>query len=250
MNFFTEIIEGLGIAWDAIRANRLRSVLTTLGIIIGIVTVTLMATAINGLNKSFHNSVSTIGADVLFVSRIAWIIESEAEWQRQNKRREISMQQVKLVERDLPMAESIAPVFETRQSVVYKNHSSSLIRIVGTTDQYIYTAGFSMEQGRFLSETEAAAGRPVCVVGTNVANKLFQRESAIGKKINVGGRELEVIGVIEKRGSFLKAPSLDDKIIIPIPQLLTGFTRDPDFTIQVKVSDVAISKTTRRNCAV
>ena len=65
MNFFTELREGWFISWDAILANKLRSGLTTLGIIIGIITVTLMATAIEGLNRSFTNSISTIGADVL-----------------------------------------------------------------------------------------------------------------------------------------------------------------------------------------
>jgi hypothetical protein len=71
MNFLTELREGLAISWSAIRANKLRSVLTTLGIVIGIVTVTLMGTAIRGLNNSFLNSISSIGADVLYVDRSA-----------------------------------------------------------------------------------------------------------------------------------------------------------------------------------
>ena len=69
MNYLIEIKEGLAIAWDAIRANKLRSVLTTLGIIIGIVTVTSMATAIDALNRAFHDSISVMGADVLYVSQ-------------------------------------------------------------------------------------------------------------------------------------------------------------------------------------
>src|SRR2546423_1531851 len=80
MNFLTELREGLLISWSAIRANKLRSVLTTLGIVIGIVTVTLMGTAIEGLNRSFMNSVSTIGADVLYVQRNSWFIQSRQEW--------------------------------------------------------------------------------------------------------------------------------------------------------------------------
>ena len=72
MNFITEIREGFGISWAAIRANKLRSILTTLGIVIGIVTVTLMGTAIEGLNRSFMSSISSLGADVFFVDRNAW----------------------------------------------------------------------------------------------------------------------------------------------------------------------------------
>ena len=75
MNFFTELREGLLISWSAIRANKLRSVLTTLGIVIGIVTVTLMGTAIEGLNRSFMNSISSIGADVLYVDRYGWFLQ-------------------------------------------------------------------------------------------------------------------------------------------------------------------------------
>src|SRR5277367_212027 len=86
MNFFTELREGLIISWSAIRANKLRSVLTTLGIVIGIVTVTLMGTAIEGLNNSFLKSISSIGADVLYVDRMNWIIQSQKEWVEAQKR--------------------------------------------------------------------------------------------------------------------------------------------------------------------
>src|SRR5208337_192851 len=101
MNFFVEIKEGLLIAWDAIRANKMRSVLTTLGIIIGIVTVTCMATAIDALNRAFHDSISILGADVLFVSRIDWQIHTEQEWMEQIKRHEVTLEQVRKVERQM-----------------------------------------------------------------------------------------------------------------------------------------------------
>ena len=86
MNFFTEIREGLSISWGAIRANKMRSALTTLGIVIGIVTVTLMGTAIQGLNGSFLKSISSIGADVLFVDRMSWFINTPQQWFAENKR--------------------------------------------------------------------------------------------------------------------------------------------------------------------
>ena len=82
MNFFVEIKEGLLIAWDAIRANKMRAALTTLGIIIGIVSVTLMGAAIDGLNRSFRQSVSVLGADVLFADRMSWFINSQEEWMK------------------------------------------------------------------------------------------------------------------------------------------------------------------------
>src|SRR5437868_8305512 len=99
MNVLTELKEGLLISWSAIRANKLRSVLTTLGIVIGILTVTLMGTAIEGLNRAFMKSVSFIGADVLYVQRFSWFIHSHEEWMKAQKRRKISLPQVEALER-------------------------------------------------------------------------------------------------------------------------------------------------------
>ena len=87
MNLLSEFKEGLGISWSAIRANKMRSVLTTLGIVIGIVTVTLMGTAIEGLNRAFLKSISFIGADVLYIHRFEWFMHGQEEWLKAQKRR-------------------------------------------------------------------------------------------------------------------------------------------------------------------
>src|ERR1700678_2148479 len=104
LNFLLEIKEGLLIAWDTIRANKMRSVLTTLGIIIGIVTVTSMATAIDALNRAIHDSLSIIGADVLFVSKMNWMINSEEDWVLQNRRPDVTLEQVRKVEKQMQLA--------------------------------------------------------------------------------------------------------------------------------------------------
>src|SRR5579863_7080917 len=104
MNFFVEIKEGLLIAWDAIRANKMRSGLTTLGIIIGIVSVTLMGAAIDGVNRSLRDGLSTMGADVLYADRMNWFINSEDEWLKEYKRRTMSWDQVQAVERQMTEA--------------------------------------------------------------------------------------------------------------------------------------------------
>ena len=86
MKFLAEIREGLGISWDALRANKMRSVLATLGIVIGIVTVTLMGAAINGLNQAFIKTISALGADVFYVSRFKWFNNSYEDWLNMRKR--------------------------------------------------------------------------------------------------------------------------------------------------------------------
>jgi putative ABC transport system permease protein len=238
VSIFIEIKEGMSIAWDAFRANKLRAVLTTLGIIIGIVTVTSMATAINALNRAFNNSISILGADVLYVSRQTWGDRSSEQWLKESKRRDITRRQARDVEQQMTLAAAVAPVVAMNQGVWYQNHYSGSVRIIGSTDQFLTTSGFAMAQGRFLGADEAEGGRPVCVIGNDVATNLFQRESPLGKKIRIGARRLEVIGVLEKRGSFLGLSSFDNEVIIPIRQLLIGYWRDPDFDVQVKVRDV------------
>src|SRR5262245_50020303 len=119
MNFFTELREGLSISWAAIRANKMRSVLTTLGIIIGIVTVTLMGTAIEGLNRAFVNSISFIGADVLYLEQRDWGPHSDAEWRQMRKRREITLDQVNALQHELSLARAVAPVATWMRPVKY-----------------------------------------------------------------------------------------------------------------------------------
>src|SRR4051812_632904 len=135
MNAITELKEGLLISWDAIRANKLRSVLTTLGIVIGILTVTLMGTAIEGLNRSFMNSISSIGADVLYVQRNSWFIQSHQEWMASMKRPAISFSDVDSLTRQMTMASAIAPVADDQVSVKYLKRGSSGAPVTGSTEQ-------------------------------------------------------------------------------------------------------------------
>src|SRR5271155_5318952 len=125
MNFVTELSEGLSISWGAIRANKLRSVLTTLGIVIGITTVTLMGTAIEGLNQSFLKSVSSIGADVLYLDRMSWFIQTRQEWLDAYKRPEVSLDDVDALQRELNLAEAVVPVAEENTSVQFQRKSSA-----------------------------------------------------------------------------------------------------------------------------
>ncbi len=101
MNLLTDLREGLAISWSAIRANKLRSVLTTLGIVIGIVTVTLMGTAIEGLNGSFLKSVSSVGADMLYVDRISWFINTVQDSMKAPKNPKITLDEADTVERQM-----------------------------------------------------------------------------------------------------------------------------------------------------
>lgn len=238
MKIFAETKEAMMIAWDAIVANKMRSMLATLGIVIGIVTVTLMGTVIDGLNRAFHDNISFIGADTLYVHRFGWTFSYE-EWQAVRKRPRVTMDQAKAVRRQIEGVRAVAPVVQTGQPVVYKSKSAPRVWVVGTTDEYILTSGFTVEDGRFMTPTEAESGRAVCIIGTEIATNLFFPESPLGKRVKVGPRTLEVIGVLAKQGSFMGMESLDNQVIIPMRQFLMNYSRHPDVSIQVKVGDIA-----------
>jgi putative ABC transport system permease protein len=235
MNFLTELREGLAISWSAIRANKMRSILATLGIVIGIVTVTLMGTAIEGLNRAFVNSISFIGGDVLYVDRGSWM-QSYDEWQAARKRPALSPADAVDLEGELTLANAVTAVGFSSQPVKYKKHSGS-VTVVGSTESLMYTMGFTVADGRFLSPAECNFGRSVCVIGATVATNLFQRESPMGSKIVVGNIPYEVVGVLDKQGGLF-GDGIDNQVIIPLPELLEHFNDSPDLEIQVKVKDM------------
>src|SRR5260221_1746886 len=138
MTLLTEVTEGARISSEAIRANLLRSVLTTLGVVIGIVTVTLMATAMEGLDAAFREAISFIGTDVLYVDQREWFIDSDAKWDAAGKRAKITRDQVRALERSMSMAKGVAPtVMHPIESVRYKNRASSMVTIIGTNEQFL-----------------------------------------------------------------------------------------------------------------
>ncbi len=245
MRFFFELIEGVRIAFDAVRANKMRAGLTTLGIVIGIVTVTLMGTAIEGLKRGFTKSISVLGTDVLYVQRFDWFINSHAEWMKAQRRREITWAQYRDLERQVSLARAVAPYVEGMLPVKYLNRNSGSVHVVGTTDQFLITGGISIADGRFLSASESGGGRPVCVLGAVTATNLFHLERAVGHRVHIGGYPFEVIGVLEPLGDFLGAFNLDNQVIIPVRQFTSLFMPFPDYTIQVKARDMDVLEDTR-----
>ena len=238
MNPLSELREGLGISFDAVRANKLRSTLATLGIVIGIVTVTLMGSAIHGLDQAFIKSISALGADTLYVSRDDWINESYDSWMKSQKRRPIELRDSEELEQKLTMASAVAPEIQVWRAVKYKTRSASLVRIVGTTEGFLETRGVGIAQGRFLTAADGEGSQPVCVIGNDVLTNLFRGDFPLGARIKVANQSFEVIGVLEKQGG-MSGLSVDDRVMIPIREffadIYNGKTIDQ---IDVKASDL------------
>ncbi|HCA80678.1 MAG TPA: hypothetical protein DEP53_13200 [Bacteroidetes bacterium] len=216
-----EFREGLLIAFNAIRANKMRSILTALGIIIGIVSVTLMGTAIEGLNRAFNKSIAAIGADVLYVQKWPW--GGGEEWWKIRNRRDIRIQQAKALQKQAVFARSVSPAAGTRRQAKYGKTVLENVVIVGTNDEFPITMGVNIAFGRFFTTGESDGGRPVAVIGSEVAVNLFPNENPIAKTIKLGNGNYRIVGVLDKQGSILGMESLDNRAYIPINRFFKDF---------------------------
>ncbi len=238
MTFWFEFIEGLRMSLAAVLANKLRSVLTTIGIVIGIVTVTLMATAIEGINRAFKESISLLGSDILFVQHRSWFSGGRNDWMEMMKRKPISWSQYETVQEQMTLARAVAPVTGTQQPLWYKSRVSNGVMMIGTTEGFAETSGLTVQDGRFFSGPESNGGRPVAVIGYQVATNLFVGESPLGKKLKLRNQTVEIVGVLERQGSFLGAFSWDNRLIVPLRFFVAAFNPRPDYEIQVKAESI------------
>mgnify|MGYP000910292989 FL=1 len=233
---FYEFKEGIRIAFTAIAANKMRSVLTTLGIVIGVVVVTLMATVIEGLGMALDKSISSLGADVYYLSKWDWFGQ---EWWKSRNRKDVTFREAELLQERFELAEAVVPVVSTwQQTIKYRNRSVKG-NVNGTEPAYEITSGVVPADGRFFNEYEASAGRPVCVIGSDVASNLFEREDPIGKTNKIAGFSYRVIGVLEKEGEFLGTSffSKDTQAFIPAENFLKMFGSNRSIDIHVKIRE-------------
>ena len=237
MNLLSEVYAGLGISWDAIRANKLRAGLTTLGIVIGIVTVTLMGTAIASLNGAFLQSVSAVGTDVLYLQRFPWF--NEMPWWKMRKRPDIFIPDGEAFIRNANPAWNVTLESVGMRTLRHGRDSATGVVVTGSTEGGVLTGALSFREGRFLSAGEVDGGRPVCVIGAEIKDSFFPHESALGKKIRIDDANFEVIGVLEKRGKLFGLENMDNTAYIPITRLARGFSFWPGVRIVVKVGGLS-----------
>ena len=239
-NFLFELKEGLMISFNAIRANKIRSVLTTLGIVIGVASVVLMSTAINGINKSFQDGASNImGTDNIFIDKWSWF--GQIPWWELRNRRNIQIDDFDKFKKMAKLPIAVAPSSFRNMSVSRKEYKMDGIFLGGTNQDYIKTTNLKFEQGRFFTEIESNGGRKVAVVGGEIASKLFPHVNPIGEVIKIGGKKYKVVGTIEKQGSFLLGNfNPDNQIFIPMEAMFKDFKsrrRGGGITIVVRAAN-------------
>lgn len=232
-----EIRESLLIALRAIRANKMRSILTMLGIFIGVTVVVLMSTAIKGIDNSFQTGMSALGSDVLYIDKWEWF-SNEEYWKMRNRRRIDMADYYKFKEQaKLPLA--TAPVSSSRRTVKYGENRIDNVILHGSTSEYMQITNFTFALGRFYSEAESNAARNVAVVGSDVVKTLFPRGDALDKEIKIGGINFKVVGVLDEQGSFILGNFNPDKeVFIPIGTIFKNFLNESFGTITINVRAV------------
>lgn len=235
MNLRTEIAESLRFSWSALMANKMRAILTTLGIVIGVVTVSLMSMAIDGVSKSFLKSISTLGSDVLYVEKNAWM--DNEDWWKRRGRRDIEMVHARELSRMIGDRYILSPFAHQPCSVKYDTESVSGVFLEGCTAEYAIINSYTFTEGRFFNNNEVDGHRPVCVLGNDILTALFKGASSIGHKIKINGINYEVIGTMDKRGTFMGF-SLDNTVYIPVTRQLTEFAWRPNVSIAIKAPDM------------
>jgi len=235
MRLIRTAVEAIKIAITALRANRTRGFLTTLGIIIGIVGVVTTMTAANGLSNSFRESVSALGSDVLYVSRMPWVMNGN--WFEFRNRPQVTLKDVAALESRLPAAVAVNPTIDTSKPVKFESTTLRNTNIIGTTHQHMLVSASVPEVGRFLTAFDVKSRRRVAVVGHGFRDSLFQGVDPLNKTIKIGRYSFRVIGVMEKQGSagFFGGPNFDTQVFVPITtfeKCFGGAERDVNIAVK------------------
>ena len=233
--FLFELWEGLLIALRAISANKLRSLLTTIGIVIGIVSVTAMFTTINGIERAFDRSMAMLGTNTLYVQRQPWIISGPREWMKYRSRPDIRADLAEAIEKRSRYALGVVPQLETGRPVSYRGSTLSGVYIQASTPNLAQLEEIDIEAGRYYTDFDTRTARAVAVIGAEVVEKLFPNEEPIGKHIRIDGHRFEVIGVLGRQGKFLGMFSFDEQVQMPINTFTRLFGGHRSYTIMVKV---------------
>ena len=235
-----ELTESWKIAIAQMQSNKTRSMLTALGVIIGIVAVTLMGTAITGIQVGFDKSMSILGEDVLYVDQWPWA--RVPDWWNYRARKKIKTEYADTLNRMIaatPNSNLIiaVPTSSILRNVKYADSQVSNIIVLGTTSDYTLVSTMDFKEGRFFNELETKSGANVCVIGFDVADALFPSGNALEKFVQINGQPFRVIGVGTRQGSFLGLFSLDSIVSVPLPAFQRYFSAKSETDIRVKVKD-------------
>lgn len=234
--------ESLRMAVKTLTANKLRSGLTMLGIVIGNASVITMVGIGEGAQRYIDEQLQTLGPNVLFI----------APGNRETRElggleipRTLVVADARAIEEQVPTVVGVAPEFSLRALVTYRNRNANT-SVVGTNEQFLRVRSFEMAQGRFITELDLQRRSQVAVLGATLAERLFDDAPPVGKTIRVKGTNFEVVGVMAQKGSNLGL-DYDDSVIVPITTQASRLVGRRQSPYGIEVSFISVSTADRES---
>lgn len=216
MLFIRLLRESYLFALNQLRVNLLRTFLSLLGITIGIFTVISVFTIFDSLQYKIKNSIESLGDNVLYVQKWPWEFNNDFPWWKYFQRPVPSIDDAKEIGKRSLSAQSVAFVLSAQKSVEYKNKSMENQVLMAASHEYQDIFSFELSEGRYFSTGESVSGKPVAIIGNEIATTLFGNKSPIGEKIEVFDTKFTIIGVFKKEGEDIFSNSHDGMVLIPI----------------------------------
>ncbi|MBX2967230.1 MAG: ABC transporter permease [Cyclobacteriaceae bacterium] len=220
MKVLRQIMESFRFAWTALRSNLLRTILSLLGVTVGIFAIIAVLTLVDSLEKNIKDSLNFIGSGVIYIEKMPWLPEGDGEykWWDYFRRPNASYAEYRFLKQNLKHASQIA-IFAGRGNCLIKRNSNSIgqVELRGGGEGYEQLFEVPIEKGRYFTTDEVGGGRNVAVLGFEVAKALFpNNEDAIGKTIKVKNLVFTVVGVVKQEGQgFMGNTTHDFRVIIP-----------------------------------
>ncbi|MEO6982430.1 MAG: ABC transporter permease [Edaphobacter sp.] len=234
-----EFKEAVKIALQSLWANKLRSILTLLGVVIGVASVIAVVTLVNGANTYVTTKFSSYGADVFTVSKMPQIITSSEDYQRYQKRKNVLFSDFLYIEANCKRCVGIGAQQATTGLVVRGTQSVTDTQIRGYTWQMPALQNLNIEQGRGFTETDEEHGSRVAIIGTDIQDHLFPGVNPLGQELRVDGTQYTVIGVSEKQGSTF-GRSQDNWVGVPLTAYQRNYGTQKTLTIYVKAGSAGL----------
>jgi putative ABC transport system permease protein len=223
--------EGVAMAFVSLRANKLRSALTIVGVVVGVTTLVGMVALIQGLNASTSRQIRSLGSDVIYITIYGPGGPGSLPDSLRN-RKQLTVDDAAAIQEFCPAVEEVSPGWDTSLRLTYHGKTSQPMETVGASASYQETNNVFVEKGRFFTAEEVRRAAPVAVLGTDAEEAVFTGDP-VGKLVRLGGTNFTIVGVLEKRGKFL-GDSWDDVVVIPYTTSEKRFGTDQYFYLAVK----------------
>jgi putative ABC transport system permease protein len=234
-------LEAIRIALQSLWANKLRSALTLLGVVIGIAAVIAVVTFVNGINGYVAEKVFNLGADVFIISKTSPVVTNIDDFLEGQKRKDITMEDYDAVKEACTHCTLVgASVINPSGHVKYEEQSSSDTWIRGMTPEMIAIFDYDVSAGRMINQTDVDRRGDICIVGMDIVDNLMPGVDPLGKEIRVEGEVYQIVGVAKRQGKTL-GMSRDNFVGIPLTAYLKQFGSHNSIRISGKANGIGSS---------